>query len=72
MTATTQAEVMTRVFRLASLELDDPDPQASPEEALTHWESSYPILAHASLAAPSIEGNTMVFDVIKPKGETKG
>lgn len=63
---------LTRVFKLGSLELDDPNPQAEPLEALHLYDKAYPVLASATLGEPTIDGERLVFEVIKPQGKTKG
>lgn len=68
--ATTQE--LTRVFKLGSLELDDPNPQAEPQAALRLYATAYPVLNSATLAEPTIDGDRLVFEVVKPQGKTKG
>lgn len=68
--ATTQQ--LTRIFKMGSLELDDPNPQAEPLEALRLYAKAYPVLANATLDEPSIDGERLVYAVVKPQGKTKG
>lgn len=61
-----------RVFQLGSMTLEDPDPEAAPEEALSHYQASYPALAHCTLATPREEGGRLVYEVQRPPATTKG
>lgn len=71
-TQNAQVQTLTRVFKMGSLELDDPNPQAEPLDALRLYAKAYPVLANATLDEPSIDGQRMVYEVVKPQGKTKG
>ncbi|MES1933272.1 hypothetical protein T35B1_11712 [Salinisphaera shabanensis T35B1] len=70
MTAITQT--LTRVFKLGATELDDPAPQESPEIAMSLYETAFPVLKSASLAEPVIDGERLVYEIVKPQAKTKG
>lgn len=70
MTATSQA--LTRVFKFGAIELDDPDESLDAEKALAIHALAYPILKSSALAAPVVDGERLVYEVIKPQGKTKG
>ncbi len=63
-----------RQFKMGSILLDDPAPDERPEDALQYYAVNYPHLAQAKLAdpSPSADGQTLVFEVIKPTVNTKG
>lgn len=63
---------LTRVFKMGSVRLPDPDPDLSPEEALRLYTANYPHLAHATLAEPRSEGTELVYEIEKPPAKTKG
>lgn len=65
--------VPTRVFRMGSVELADPDPTlTNPTDALRLYSHAYPALAHANLSEPALEGDRLVYTVEKPPVKTKG
>jgi len=70
MTASTTT--LERVFRFGTTTLPDPDPQASPEDALKMYEPNFPHLKNAVLGTPTPEGSRMVYPVEKPPVKTKG
>ena len=61
-----------RVFKMGAIELADPDPARSPEEALKLYVPNYPYLAQAHLGPPQLEGDRLVYVVEKPPVKTKG
>lgn len=63
---------LNRVFRMGTIDLDDPAPEKPPQEALALYAGSYPMLANASLEDPVVEGGKQVYVVIKPSAKTKG
>lgn len=65
-------QTLTRVFRIGATTLADVDPSLSPEEVIRLYERSYPMLRHATLSGPTIEGTTAVYTVEKPPAQTKG
>ena len=66
------ATVLKRVFRLSSLELVDPAPDLSPEDAIKLYAPSYPQLEIATLSEPFIEKGVQVYLVEKEAVKTKG
>lgn len=69
---TVQITQLTRVFRFGATELPDTDPTATPETVLTHYHGSYPFLALAKVGEPTVEGDRMVYPIVKPEAQTKG
>ena len=69
---TTQAQPLTRVFKYGLTELTDPAPDLAPDEAIRLYGTGYPLLKSASLAEPVVEGDRLVYEVIKPQAKTKG
>ena len=63
---------LTRLFRFGSTTLDDVDPSLTPEQVLQSYSGSFPFLAHATLAEPIVEGDTLVYQVVKKEVQTKG
>jgi len=61
-----------RVFRMGSIELADPAPEASPEDALRLYIPNYPHLQNAQLGEPIIEEDRLVYPIEKPEVQTKG
>lgn len=79
MTATTESTaptpnvtLLTRVFRFGSIDLPDPAPEKSPEDALRLYAPNYPVLASATVGESFIEGDLLVTPVEKPEVRTKG
>jgi PRTRC genetic system protein C len=68
------AEIQTapRVFKLGPTMLEDPDPNASPEDALALYRTNHPALAHCTLSEPYLEGDRLVYEVQRPTATTKG
>lgn len=70
-TATIQAA--SRVFKLNSLELPDPDPKLPPEEAVQLYAHAYPQVGGAVLTGPEIDSDgRMVYSVERAPAKTKG
>ena len=63
---------LTRLFRFGSTTLDDVDPSLTPEQVLSSYSGSFPFLAHATLGEPIVEGDTLVYPVLKKEVQTKG
>ena len=63
---------LDRVFKMGALELPDPDASLTPSEALKVHQRAYPVLGHSTLSEPEVEGNKLVYNVIKPTSNTKG
>jgi PRTRC genetic system protein C len=73
MNTTTPIQTLTRVFRLGSISLSDPDPSISPEDAVKLYAANYPIIESCTLAEPFVEANErLVYKVEKPEVKTKG
>lgn len=64
--------VLTRVFRLGSLSLADPDPSLPPEKAVALYSHAYPVIVTSALGDPFIESDTLVYPVKKSEVKTKG
>lgn len=65
-------EKLTRVFKMGSVQLPDPMPGATPEEAIKVYAASYPHLAHATLAEPVVSNGQLVYEVVRAPAKTKG
>lgn len=63
---------LTRVFKMGSVRLTDPDPSLTPEEVVRLYSANYPHLAHATLSDPRAEGEELVYEIQKPPAKTKG
>lgn len=67
-----EVAMMKRVFVMGSARLPDPDPDATPEEALKLYRNSYPAIAHCTLSEPREEDGELVYEVQRPAQTTKG
>ena len=65
-------QTVPRVFKIGPSLLEDPDPELSPEDALKLYTPSHPALAHCTLAEPRLEGDRLVYEVVRPTATTKG
>lgn len=64
---------LTRVFRLGSLSLADPNAALPPEEAMQLYALSYPVIVTSTLGDPFVEGDsTLVYPINKGEVKTKG
>ena len=63
---------LTRVFRLGSLSLADPNAALPPEEAMQLYAMSYPVIVTSTLGDPFVEGDTLVYPINKGEVKTKG
>jgi len=63
---------LDRVFKFGATELADFDPTLSPEDILKQYETNYPLLAQCTVGDPVVEGDRLVYPVIKPDVKTKG
>jgi PRTRC genetic system protein C len=63
---------LPRIFKFSSLELADPAPELSPEEALRLYAPAYPQLEVAELSDPIVEDDRIVYEVRKHEVKTKG
>lgn len=70
MTAT--IAVLKRQFQFGATRLDDPAPSLTPQDALRLFEPNYPFLATARLGEPTIQGDLLVYPVLKPEVQVKG
>ncbi|MCB1810532.1 MAG: hypothetical protein KDK04_02240 [Candidatus Competibacteraceae bacterium] len=61
-----------RVFKMGSLELLDPAPDLSPEDAVKLLAVNFPHLAQGLLAAPELVGEKLVYPIEKPPVKTNG
>ncbi len=65
----------TRVFKFKKnkeiTELNDPNPELSPEQVLTFYSSSHPELTTATIDGPKIENDKAVYEFTATVG-TKG
>jgi len=68
----TTATVLDRRFRFGVTTLADPDPNLSPLEAMRLHSRAYSFLASATLGEPVVEGDLLVYPVLKPAVQTKG
>ena len=66
-----QLEIAKRVFMYDDTELDDPDPNMSPEEVLEVYKDVYPELTSGSLGEPEIseDGNTVTYELERHVGK---
>lgn len=69
---TTSAKTLERRFRFGVTTLADPDPAMLPLDAMRLHSRSYPFLASATLGEPVVEGDFLVYPVLKPAVQTKG
>ena len=60
---------LTRVFRLGSLSLADPNAALPPEEAMQLYALSYPVIMTSTLGDPFVENEYLVYPI--NKGEVK-
>lgn len=68
-----QIEQATRIFKLGSLSLTDPDPSLSPEEAVQLYAATYPQVAQATLSGPEVGPNgEAIYEVQRAPAKTKG
>ncbi|RMG32515.1 MAG: hypothetical protein D6720_13185 [Gammaproteobacteria bacterium] len=68
-----QIEQATRIFKLGSLSLPDPDPSLSPEEAVKLYAPTYPQVAAATLSGPEIgPDGQVIYEVQRAPAKTKG
>lgn len=65
-------QTMTRVFKMNSVELPDPDPDKPPEQAILCLVSAFPHLQHCTLGVPTTEADRLIYPVIKPPVKTNG
>lgn len=62
-----------RKFQLGVLELEDPAPDLSPEDAIALYAPNFPQVQGATLAAPEIRGDgVLVYRIERPTVKVKG
>jgi len=61
-----------RVFRMGAIELADPSPTSPPEDVLKMYIPNYPHLSNSTLGEGFVEGDRLVYEILKPVVETKG
>jgi hypothetical protein len=64
--------VLKRVFKAGPLVLPCLNSALAPEASLKLYESSYPFLRHVTLAQPTVQGDSLVYEVEKRPVDTKG
>jgi len=73
MSNTTPAmQMLRRKFRMGATLLDDVSPEWSPERVLAAYVPNYPYLQGATLSEPVVEGEFLVYSIVKPAAMTKG
>ena len=66
-------EQATRIFKLGSLRLADPDPSLPPEDALKLYAQAYPQVGAATLSGPTVSDNgEVIYEVERAPAKTKG
>jgi len=65
-------KTLRRRFRLGATLLDDIQPEWTPERVLAAYIPNYPFLQGATLDEPVVEGDCLVYPVVKPVAQTKG
>lgn len=63
---------LSRKFRIGAVLLNDPAPDKSPEEAVREYVATYPHIANCRVEEAGVEGDALVFNVVKPPAQTKG
>ena len=63
---------LKRVFKLGNLELPDLDDSMTPEQVVALHVRAYPTFKDAEVAAPIVDGDKYVYEILKPKVGTKG
>lgn len=63
---------LTRVFRIGSVSLPDPDPSMEPEDVIRFYEPNHAALSGAQIGESFVEGDALVFPIQKPTVKTKG
>jgi len=61
-----------RVFLLGVKRLADPAPELPPEEAVRLYARNFPVIAHSTLGAPTVEGEELAYPIELPPVKTKG
>lgn len=61
-----------RVFKMASVELEDIDPKMTPEQIMELYTPAYPFLAGATIEGPDMVGDRLVYRFVEAAPKTKG
>jgi PRTRC genetic system protein C len=64
--------VLQRKFKMGATVLADPNASWSPEQVLAAYAPNYPFLASATLSEPVVEGDFLIYHIVKPAVQTKG
>lgn len=68
-----QAQQLYRRFKLGSTLIDDPAPDEPVEQSARYLEKAYPVIARCMVSEePTVEGEYLVYELIKPAATTKG
>lgn len=71
LTVNTLPRIFIHTIEGEEVRLSDPNPQISPEQVLSFYANTYPILTNAKLEPPEIENDELVFRLQSTLG-TKG
>lgn len=63
---------LKRSFRFGGTILPDFDPSLAPDQILAHFRTAYPALAMAELSDPVVEGDCLVYAIVKRTVQVKG
>ena len=66
-----QIQGVKRQFKYGNRQLDDPDPEMTPEEVMQFYAGTYPELTTSNVHGPKMEGEVAVYEVKTTVG-TKG
>ncbi len=66
-----QIQGVKRQFKHGNRQLDDPDPNMTPEEVMQFYAGTYPELTTSNVHGPKMEGETAVYEFKTTVG-TKG
>ncbi len=66
-----QIQGVKRQFKYGNRQLDDPDPNMTPEEVMQFYAGTYPELTTSNVHGPKMEGETAVYEFKTTVG-TKG
>ena len=66
-----QIQGVKRQFKYGNRQLDDPDPEMTPEEVMQFYAGTYPELTTSNVHGPKMEGDVAVYEFKTTVG-TKG
>lgn len=66
-----QIQGVKRQFKFGNRQLDDPDPDMTPEEVMQFYAGTYPELTTSNVHGPKMEGEVAVYEFKTTVG-TKG